>query len=142
MEADRQQIRAFYHAVWAKKQQQEPLSGLESMIADVIAQHPEYHALLTQPVDDVAVEADDVHNNPYLHMGLHIALAEQLQTDRPAGIRALYQQICQRFDDRHLAEHRIIDCLQAQLWTAQEKGRAPDEQDYLIALKRLATARH
>lgn len=139
MDGDREQIRAFYHAVWAKKQQQQSLSSLESMIADIIAQHPEYHDLLNQPADAVTVDESDTMSNPYLHMGLHVALAEQLQTDRPAGIRSLYQQICQRFDDQHQAEHRIIDCLQAQLWEAQQQGRAPDEQAYLNALKQLAS---
>lgn len=141
MDADRQQIRAFYHTAWAKKQQQQPLTALESMVADVIAEHPEYHAFFDQPADTAEVDENDVHSNPYLHLGLHIALAEQLQTDRPAGIRALYQQICQRFDNRQQAEHRIIDCLQAQLWEAQQQGRAPDEQAYLNALKQLATTR-
>lgn len=141
MDADRQKIRDFYHAAWAKKQQQQPLTALESMVADVIAEHPEYHAFFDQPAGTAEVDDNDPHNNPYLHLGLHIALAEQLQTDRPAGIRALYQQICQRFDNRQQAEHRIIDCLQAQLWQAQQQGRTPDEQSYLNALKQLASAR-
>ena len=67
---------------------------------------------------------------------LHLALLEQLATDRPAGIRAHYQRIVQRSGDAHEAEHLAMECLVQALWEAQRDGRAPDEESYLNCLAR------
>jgi hypothetical protein len=75
--------------------------------------------------------------NPFLHMGLHLALREQLATNRPAGIADVFDQLQARSGDRHAAEHQALDCLAEALWTAQNNNTAPDEQDYLDSLKRL-----
>ncbi len=76
--------------------------------------------------------------NPYLHMGLHLGLREQLSTDRPAGIRDLYRRILARVGDAHAAEHRMIECLAETLWEAQAGHAPPDEARYLERLRQLA----
>ena len=76
---DRQQLRRFFQASWQKRQAGEPLQPLEQLVAGVVAQHPEYHAQLA---DDDALQRDfapaDGQTNPWLHMAMHVSLAEQL----------------------------------------------------------------
>jgi hypothetical protein len=76
--------------------------------------------------------------NPFLHMGLHLAVREQVVTDRPAGIAEVFEQLQAKSGDRHAAEHQALDCLAEALWTAQNNNTAPDEQAYLESLRRLA----
>jgi hypothetical protein len=113
------------------------LSPLESQIADVIADHPEYHAAIAADDLDRSYTPEGGQTNPFLHMGLHLALRDQVATDRPAGIRTVFNTIATRVPDRLDAEHRMIDCLAETLWEAQSRNRAPDEQEYMEKLKRL-----
>jgi hypothetical protein len=135
---NRDQLRLFYRQCWQKRRRQEPLQGLELLVAQVVEQHPEYHALLA---DEDALQRDfpveDGQINPFLHMGMHITLAEQLNSDRPAGIRALQHRITLKTGDAHEAEHLMMDCLGQILWEAQRNGQAPDETAYLECMRRL-----
>ena len=70
--------------------------------------------------------------NPFLHLGLHLAVREQISIDRPAGIRDLQRQLQAHYGDAHRAEHALMESLGEELWTAQRDGRAPDERQYLI----------
>ncbi|MEJ1391748.1 MAG: DUF1841 family protein, partial [Candidatus Sedimenticola sp. (ex Thyasira tokunagai)] len=74
---------------------------------------------------------------PFLHMGMHISLQEQISTDRPSGIGTLYQQLVSRCGDPHDAEHKMMECLGRMLWEAQRANRMPDEQAYLQCLRNL-----
>ena len=133
---NRQQLRQYYHDVWQKAQQKQPLSALESGIAQVIEQHPEYHGMFK---NDSSLEqeyfVEDGQTNPYLHMGLHISLHEQISTNRPAGIQDLYRQLQIKFGNAHDTEHQMMECLTESLWLAQRNNQPPSEQDYLAALK-------
>ncbi len=117
------------------------MEPLEAQIADVIALHPEYHAPLEDP--EGALDRDYTpeggQSNPFLHMGLHLAIREQIGTDRPAGIRALFEKIARKLGTEHDAEHAIIECLAEALWEAQRAGRPPDEQAYLERVQRSAS---
>lgn len=135
---DREQLRRFYQQSWQKRCNGEPLEGLEALVAQIVEQHPEYHPLLIQEnslQQDFRVE--DGNTNPFLHMGMHVTLAEALSTDRPSGIRGLYTKIAQKIGDPHQAEHKMMDCLGLILWEAQRANRAPDEQAFLACLKQL-----
>ncbi len=135
---NRQQLRQVFFDVWSKMQNRQALEGVERVLAQIIEMHPEYHALLADPdkLDkDFTVESGE--SNPFLHMGLHISLHEQLSTDRPTGIRELYQQLLQKYGNHHDCEHAMIDCLAEMLWQAQRDGQPPSEQAYLRALQRL-----
>jgi hypothetical protein len=136
---DRNQIRQAYYEAWRKYQANEPLQPLEEMIASVISLHPEYHKLLKQP--EVSYKdwlPDNGETNPFLHMGMHIAIQEQLSTDRPAGIAGIYTSIVYKIGDAHEADHKIMECLGEMLWQAQRDNRMPDESAYLRCLKKLA----
>lgn len=136
---DRDALRQQYHDVWHKMQISGILTALEQMIADVIALHPEYHPILSAPVQaGQEYFVENGQTNPYLHMGLHIAIREQLSIDRPAGIVLAYQRLLSKTADQHTAEHLIIDCLAEQLWLAQQQQQPPSEMAYLKAVQRLS----
>jgi hypothetical protein len=78
---------------------------------------------------------EEGQTNPYLHMGLHISLHEQISTNRPAGIQDLYRQLQIKFGNAHDTEHQMMECLTESLWLSQRNNQPPSEQDYLDALK-------
>jgi len=130
---DRASLRAVYIAAWRKHQLNLPLEPLEAQIADVIAAHPEYQATLESEHPSAGSDYAPEHGttNPFLHMGLHLALRDQVATDRPAGIRNAFQQIAARSATLHDAEHVLLECLGEALWEAQRSGLPPDERRYL-----------
>jgi len=134
---DRRDLRMMYADAWQKHVQGKPVSPLEAQIAAVIAEHPEYHDAVTGGDLDSDYTPEGGRSNPFLHMGLHLGLREQLATDRPPGIAAIYRDVRKRLGSDHEAEHRMIDCLAETLWEAQRQDRAPDEQQYLERLRRL-----
>jgi len=46
--------------------------------------------------------------NPFLHLSLPLAVAEQVSIDQPPGIRSAYQTLRARVGD-HQAAHAILD---------------------------------
>ncbi len=133
---DRQQLRQAYAEAWRKFQHMQPMQPLERQIAEVIKEHPEYHSLLQNIETDFLPEAGQT--NPFLHMGMHLALREQVATNRPAGIVACYQALIRKHGAAHEAEHAMMDCLGEALWQAQRNGTQPDESAYLNCLRTLA----
>jgi predicted RNA polymerase sigma factor len=81
---------------------------------------------------------EDGQTNPFLHMGLHLAIREQVSTNRPAGIASVHRSLAAKLGDVHAAEHAMIECLGQALWQAQRSGLPPDEAAYLESLRRLA----
>jgi hypothetical protein len=136
---NRDELRRFFVTTWAKRRNGDPLQPLELLVAQVIEKHPEYQAQVEHP-DALAQDFDtrEGTTNPFLHMGMHITLNEQLEADRPCGMRALYQKITLGLGDAHAAEHRMMECLGLVLWEAQRAGRMPDEGAYLECIKKLA----
>ena len=101
----RDEARRFLIGAWTKFRARESLSGLEQIAAGLIALHPEYHAILEAPERNVErdwrPEMGDV--NPFLHLSLHLAVAEQLAIDQPPGIRAQFDRIRAKTGDEHAA---------------------------------------
>ena len=132
----RDQVRLFFCEAWRKHRARLVLEGAEATAADLIEHHPEYHALLEQP--EAAVEQEftpeNGQMNPFLHLSLHLAIAEQISIDQPPGIRAAYQTLRQRLDV-HDAEHVVMECLGETLWQAQRSGGALDAERYLECLR-------
>ncbi len=134
----RDEVRQVYLTVWKKMQQQSLLEPMEAIIADVIKLHPEYHALLDK--DEFAKEQDftpeDGQTNPFLHMGMHIAIREQATADRPPGIQPAYQKLRKK-KAPHDAEHSMIECLGQALWQVQRDNTMPDDNAYLACVKKI-----
>ncbi len=140
---DRSSLRRSYIEAWRKRREALPLEPLEHQIADVVELHPEYHSVLDQDTDalqrDYAPEGGQ--SNPFLHMGMHLAIREQVSTNRPAGIAAIQAALAARLGSVHEAEHRMIECLGEALWRSQRSGLPPDEVAYLEALRKIAGGR-
>lgn len=135
---NRQQIRRQFIDVWTKHRLKMSLEPLEQMMANVIEQHPEYHPLLENP-DSLEKEflPETGQTNPFLHMGMHIAILEQATTNRPDGILDIYQNLITKSQNSHQAEHKIMECLGEALWQAQLNNAMPNEADYLECLRKI-----
>ena len=136
----REQLRRMYLEAWRKFSAKQPLEPLEAQLAAVVAEHPEY--LQWIEAGDAAINAEFTpesgRQNPFLHMGLHLALREQVATDRPKGIAGIHRKLSAKLGGAHEAEHAMLEPLAETLWEAQRNNRMPDEQAYLERLKALA----
>ena len=131
-----QETRQLFFSSWDKFKQKKPLSALEQQIAQVIFDHPEYHALLDHPekFQEQSYYPELGDTNPFLHMGLHLAIREQVATNRPEGIQTSHQQLIKKYADNLAVEHLIMEQLAECLWRSQKDNLPPDEQDYLNSL--------
>ncbi|NDP48700.1 MAG: DUF1841 family protein [Sulfuriferula multivorans] len=132
----RDQVRQFFFAVWAKYRAGQPLAGAEQPALDAVLAHPEYHGILDQPERyqerDYLPEAGET--NPFLHLSMHLAIAEQLSVDQPPGIRERYQQLIKQHSDAMDAQHAIMECLGEMIWQVQRHQTAFDSAAYLRCL--------
>jgi len=134
---DRQELRQMYIDAWLKSQAGDILSPLEAQIAQVVGDHPEYQGMLTSEVLGESFTPEGGETNPFLHMGLHLAIREQVATDRPPGIAGIFGELQHKTGDQHAAEHQALDCLAETLWEAQSNNTMPDELAYLERLRRI-----
>ena len=136
---DRNQLRKVFYDSWTLRTSGRPMEPMQQIIANIVELHPEYHSILE---NEAAIEKDYTpehgESNPFLHMSMHIALHEQISTNRPAGIQDYYKQITKNIGSEHEAEHAMMECLGESLWTAQRNQVEPDEAAYLACLKSLA----
>ncbi len=132
---DRTELRRFYSETWKKALSGVELEPLEKQIADVIEEHPEYHALLSNIEKDFTPEDGQI--NPFLHMSMHLALREQVGTNRPSGIAMLTRSLLLKHQDGHVVEHLMLECLGEMLWSSQRNQSQPNEAAYMECLKRL-----
>ncbi len=134
----REQVRRFFFDVWAKYRAGQPLAGAEQPALEAVLAHPEYHVLLEDPERyrdrDYPPEAGET--NPFLHLSMHLALAEQLAIDQPPGLRARYQRLLARHGEPMRAQHAAIDCLGETIWRAQRDQGPFDAAVYLDCLDR------
>lgn len=134
----RDQVRQFFFGVWAKYRAGQPLAGAEQPALEAVLAHPEYHAMLDQPeryLDrDYLPEAGET--NPFLHLSMHLAIAEQVSVDQPPGIRARYQQLVKLHGDEMGAQHAVMDCLGEMIWQVQRHQTAFDSTAYVQCLDR------
>ena len=134
----RDEARRFLVDAWRKHRAGAPLSALERMAADLIALHPEYHPIVEEPEPHVDRDygPEGGETNPFLHLALHLAVAEQLSIDQPLGIRAQFERLRAARGDEHAALHAVLECLGEVVWSAQRHGTPPDAALYLACLER------
>lgn len=137
-DSSRDSLRRQWLEAWQRAQSGAILTPLEDSLARLINEHPEYQRWLQQ--GDRALQADFLPDsgmsNPFLHLSLHLAIREQVATDRPSGIAELHQRLT-RHHGVHDAEHHMIEVLAETLWDSQRQQRAPDEQAYLERLRQI-----
>jgi hypothetical protein len=131
-------VRRFFCEVHRKDRANEILTPLEAVARDWVAQHPEYAGDLADA--DAALAADySVESgaaNPFLHLSMHLSIAEQVSIDQPPGIRAAHAALAQRLGSEHEAHHQIMECLGEMIWNSQRSGLPPDGAAYIECVKR------
>jgi hypothetical protein len=134
----REEARRFLVDAWAKHRAGQPLQGLERTVASIVALHPEYHALLEDPARNLERDWNPASGtiNPFLHLSLHLAVAEQVAIDQPPGIRAHFERLRDARGDEHAALHAVLECLGEVVWQSQRLGTPPDAKLYLDCLER------
>ncbi|MGC1183333.1 DUF1841 family protein [Legionella sp.] len=134
-----EETRGLFFNSWDKYQQNKPLLPLENEIVQVILAHPEYHNILENhnQFQHQTYFPELGATNPFLHMGLHLAIREQVATDRPVGINIVYKKLVKKYGDLLTVEHLMMDQLAECLWRSQKNNLPPDEHYYLNTLANL-----
>jgi hypothetical protein len=135
-------VRRFFCETWRKQKANEILTPLEAIARDWVLQHPEYNTTLADSeralAADYAVETGQT--NPFLHLSMHLSIAEQVSIDQPPGIRAAFLALARRLGSEHEAHHQIMECLGEMIWNSQRDGTPPDGAAYIDCVRRRATA--
>jgi hypothetical protein len=131
-------VRRFFCSTFAKQRDRAVLTPLEAIARDWIVLHPEYADAFSDV--DTALAADysieQGQSNPFLHLSMHLSIAEQISIDQPPGIHAAFLTLARRLDSEHEAHHHIMECLGKMIWTSQRNGLPPDGVEYIECIKR------
>ncbi|SMP78263.1 DUF1841 family protein [Noviherbaspirillum suwonense] len=133
-------VRRFFCEAFRKERTQEILTPLEAVARDWIVQHPEYAGQLDDVEQALAADygVEGGQANPFLHLSMHLSIAEQVSIDQPPGIRAATQALAQRLGSEHDAHHQVMECLGEMIWHSQRNGTPPDGAAYLDCVRRRA----
>jgi hypothetical protein len=134
-------VRRFFCGTRARQRAGLPLDPMQAVAARWIAEHPEYHAELDDEAAALAavyaVEAG--RTNPFLHLSMHLSIAEQVSIDQPSGIRQAVDRLCAQRGSLHEAHHEVMECLGEMIWASQRSGLPPDGAAYIDAVRRRGT---
>jgi hypothetical protein len=78
--------------------------------------------------------------NPFPHLSLHLAIAEQISIDQPKGIKTACFAL-RRTLDVHDAEYAIMECLGETLWHVQRNEATMDGEASLDCIRKKAGSR-
>jgi hypothetical protein len=133
----RDQARQFLFDAWAKFKQKLNLSDLEKIAVEVMQMHPEYHVVLDSPEHYMHQQyfPEMGETNPFLHLSLHLSVIEQISINQPIGITQIYDKLQQQYNDKHRAQHDLLECLAETIWQAQRNNAPLDAANYLNLLK-------
>lgn len=134
---DRGATRDVFFRAWRNHLDGKPLEGIERLLVHVALKHPEYQPTLADPEThrDRQYTGYSGEANPFLHMGLHVAIEEQLTLDEPRGIRDIYRELLVRNSDEHAVQHHIMECLGQWIYRAQRENAGLDPSGYLECLR-------
>lgn len=136
------EVRDFFLSAWQRHRDGGVLTPLETLAAQWMQQHPEYHAELQDPASrDRDYRVESGRTNPFLHLSMHVSISEQVSIDQPPGIRQAVELLTARLGDLHAAHHVVMECLGEMLWTAQRNHTPPDGAAYVDCVQRRATRR-
>jgi Domain of unknown function (DUF1841) len=134
------EVRQFFCEAWAKYQVRQPMTPLETLAADWVLEHPEFHADFSS--SEKALEkdypAEGGQTNPFLHVSMHLSITEQVSIDQPPGIRLAVEQLARQRNSLHEAHHEVMEALGYMLWQSQRSGLPPDGQAYLADIQKRA----
>ncbi len=134
-------VRRFFCETHRKARDGSPLTPMETLAADWIAEHPEYHAELDDVEAALAAvyEVEGGRTNPFLHLSMHLTITEQVSIDQPRGIKQAFELLAAKRGSAHEAQHEVMECLGEMIWASQRSGLPPDGQNYLECVRRRAT---
>jgi hypothetical protein len=134
-------VRQFFCDIHRKRREDTPLSPMEMVAGDWIAEHPEYDADLADlPAALAAVyDVEAGRTNPFLHLSMHLSISEQVSIDQPRGIKQAFELLTRRLGSAHAAQHEVMECLGEMIWASQRSGAPPDGERYLDCVRRRAT---
>ena len=105
---DRGQTREVFFRAWRAHLDGLPLAGVEKLIVQVLLQHPEYHSVLEQSetTRERDYHPDAGETNPFLHLGMHIAIVSTREESSAAkgrghGFGLTYRHHQARFSVTH-----------------------------------------
>ncbi len=134
-------VRRFFCETQRKRRAAAPLTPMEAIAAEWIAEHPEYHAELDDLEAALAAvyDVESGRTNPFLHLSMHLTITEQVAIDQPRGIRQAFELLAARRGSAHEAHHEVMECLGEMVWASQRSGLPPDGQRYLECVRTRAT---
>ena len=134
-------VRRFFCETHSKQRQALPLTPMQSLAAQWIAEHPEYHAELSDVTAALAANysVEDGRSNPFLHLSMHLTITEQVAIDQPRGIKQACDLLAARLGSAHEAQHQVMECLGDMIWASQRSGLPPDGHAYLDCVRQRAT---
>ncbi len=137
-----QDVRRFFCETFRKFHAKEILTPLEAIASDWINQHSEYDEVLSDL--DTALHAnysiDQGNSNPFLHLSMHLSIAEQIAVDQPRGVRQAFDVLSTKLNSQHEAHHEMMECLGTMIWNSQRNGLPPDGEAYIEALRKRASS--
>jgi hypothetical protein len=135
----REEVRRFFCDTWKKKTEEHILTPMEMIASDWMVQHPEYHALLSDPEGAVAQDytPERGETNPFLHLSMHLSISEQISINQPPGIKAIAEKLAKKLGSAHEAQHAMMECLGQVMWESQREGQALSPEKYLEVLQKL-----
>jgi hypothetical protein len=141
MQPSQADVRRFFCQVYAKAREGKPLEAIETLASGWIAEHPEFHAELSDQEGALRGlgQVTEGRTNPFLHLSMHLSISEQCSIDQPRGIRQAVELLSHRRNSLHDAHHEVMDCLGQMIWESQRAGRAPDGEAYVGCVQRHAT---
>ncbi len=134
-------VRRFFCDTYRKAREGAPLTPMEAIAADWIAEHPEYAGDLAE-VEAALAAVFDVEagrTNPFLHLSMHLTITEQVCIDQPRGIKQAFELLVAKRGSRHEAQHEVMECLGEMIWESQRSGLPPNGHKYIDSLRRRAT---
>lgn len=131
---NRNAYRQFFFTLWQKYQKKIPLETNETQLIEIILQHPEYHRFLDKQYEN---QEFTIEENPFFHMSLHLAIREQIATNRPVGITSIYQNLMMEYQNNLLVEHMMMERLAHFIYLGQKNGTMASDSEYLDALRTL-----
>lgn len=130
-------VRSFFCETFRKHQRGDILTPLEMMARDWLVQHPEYAETLEDSeaalTKDYSVEGGAA--NPFLHLSMHLSIAEQVSIDQPAGVRSAFLRLASKLGE-HEAHHQVMECLGEMIWNSQQSGLPPNGEAYLECIRK------
>ena len=136
-------VRRFFCEAARRQREGLPLDPMQAQAASWIDEHPEYAGDLADLEAALAAvyDVESGRTNPFLHLSMHLSIAEQVSIDQPTGIRQAVQLLAAQRGSLHEAHHEVMECLGRMIWESQRSGRPPDGQAYLEAVRQRATRR-